>query len=70
MMELLQQCQSVKVKRLFLYMGERAEQMWFDDLDTDQIDLGSGKRSFEKNGIYIPKYRMVMPKAFANTISI
>jgi hypothetical protein len=69
-MALLLNCKSVKVKRLFLYMGERARLPWFDELDHDKIDLGSGKRSFEKNGMYVAKYQIVVPKAFANTISI
>ena len=59
---LLTQCSSIKVKRLFLYFAEKAEHTWFKYLKTDAIDLGKGKRSLVKNGIYIPKYRMTVPK--------
>lgn len=59
---LLEQCSSVKVKRLFLYLAEKARHGWFSYLKTDKIDLGSGKRSLVKNGVYIPKYKITVPK--------
>lgn len=36
---------SVKMKRLFLYMAEKAGHLWFRDLNLDRIDLSKGKRS-------------------------
>ena len=60
---LLEQCNSVKVKRLFLYMAEKAGHDWLNYLKLDKIDLGSGKRSLEKGGSYIPKYKITVPKA-------
>ena len=59
---LLEQCQSVKVKRLFLYMAEKAKHGWLQYLDLKKIDLGKGKRSLVKNGVYIPKYLITVPK--------
>lgn len=60
---LLEQCSSVKVKRLFLYMAEKANHNWFNYIKTEKIDLGSGKRALVKeNGIYIPKYNITVPK--------
>lgn len=59
---LLQQCTSVKVKRLFLYFAEKAGHAWFSYLKTENIDLGKGKRSLVSNGIYIPKYQITVPK--------
>lgn len=59
---LLEQCSSVKVKRLFLYMAEKANHHWFHYIKTEKIDLGSGKRSLLKDGIYIPKYRITVPR--------
>jgi len=50
---LLEQCTSVKVKRLFLYLAEKAGHAWFKHLKLEQIDLGEGKRSLVKNGMYI-----------------
>lgn len=64
--QLLVQCTSVKVKRLFLYLAEKAGHMWFTRLQTDKIDIGKGKRSITKNGVYIDKYLMTVPKELEN----
>ncbi|MEM7618831.1 MAG: type IV toxin-antitoxin system AbiEi family antitoxin [Pseudomonadota bacterium] len=60
--KLLEQCRSVKVKRLFLFMAEKAEHTWAKHLNQDIIDLGRGKRSIVKNGIYIPYYKITVPE--------
>ncbi|MCA6392823.1 MAG: type IV toxin-antitoxin system AbiEi family antitoxin [Chitinophagaceae bacterium] len=59
---LLESCQSVKVKRLFLYMAEKAKHSWVDYLDKEKIDLGKGKRSIVKNGAFVDKYGITVPK--------
>lgn len=59
---LLEQCKSVKVKRLFLYIAEKAGHNWFQYLDVKKVDLGKGKRSIVKNGVYIDKYQITVPK--------
>jgi hypothetical protein len=59
---LLENCQSVKVKRLFLYMAEKAGHNWFKYLDIKTVDLGEGKRSVVKNGVYINKYGITVPR--------
>ena len=58
---LLELCTSVKVKRLFLYLAEKAKHNWFQKLDLEKIDLGSGKRSIVPKGIYVPKYQITVP---------
>jgi hypothetical protein len=60
--ELLENCKSIKVKRLFLYFAERAGHSWFKYIDQTKIDLGSGNRSIIANGILVPKYSLVLPK--------
>lgn len=60
--KLLESCQSVKVKRLFLYMAEKAGHNWFKHLDLKQVDLGKGKRSVVKGGVLIDKYGITVPK--------
>lgn len=60
--ELLENCKSVKVKRLFLFLAEKAEQSWFKYLDTQKIDLGSGKRSLARDGVLVSKYQLVVPR--------
>jgi hypothetical protein len=60
---LLENCKSVKLKRLFLCFAEKINHAWFKYLDLTKIDIGSGKRSFAKiDGVYISKYQLVLPK--------
>lgn len=59
---LLEQCRSIKVNRLFLYMAEKIGHEWFKYLDLKNVDLGTGKRSIVKNGVYIDKYQITVPK--------
>ena len=60
--KLLEACTSVKVKRLFLYMAERAGHEWFSYIDMDKVDLGSGKRAIVSNGVYVSKYQITVPE--------
>ena len=53
---LLEACTSVKVKRLFLYLADRAGHEWLNYLKLDKVDLGSGKRAIVSDGVYVPKY--------------
>jgi hypothetical protein len=64
--KLLEDCKSIKVKRLFLYMADKAGHKWFKNLDLSKIYLGSGKRSITKNGIYNNKYQITIPRELAN----
>lgn len=52
---------SLKAKRMFLYMAEKAGHYWFDILDTSQIDIGTGKMQLTKGGTYISKYKITVP---------
>lgn len=63
---LLEKCQSVKVKRLFLYLAEKAGHSWLSFLNLAQIDLGKGKRSLVKGGVFIEKYQIIVPKELEN----
>lgn len=63
---LLESCTSIKVKRLFLYLAEKADHSWVKHLNLEKIDLGSGKRSIVKNGVYNSKYKITVPAALAN----
>ncbi|WP_373495549.1 type IV toxin-antitoxin system AbiEi family antitoxin [Aquiflexum sp.] len=60
--ELLEHCSSIKVKRLFLYFAEKAGHSWFSHLKLEDIDLGKGKRSLVKNGVFIPAYQITVPR--------
>lgn len=59
---MLEQCRSVKVNRLFLYMAEKAGHSWFQYLELKNVDVGKGKRSIVKNGVYVDKYKITVPK--------
>lgn len=63
--KLLEECKLIQVKRLFLYLAEIAGNEWFNYLDLDKVDMGSGKRSLVKNGIYVPKYQITVPPELA-----
>jgi hypothetical protein len=58
----LESCHSIKVKRLFLYLAEKADHTWFKKLNIDKIDLGIGKRSVIMNGSYNSKYKITVSK--------
>ncbi|MEQ8811862.1 MAG: type IV toxin-antitoxin system AbiEi family antitoxin domain-containing protein, partial [Imperialibacter sp.] len=38
---------------------------WFKYLKLENVDFGKGKRSLAKQGVYIPKYQITVPKEFA-----
>ncbi|MBE7516078.1 MAG: type IV toxin-antitoxin system AbiEi family antitoxin [Chloracidobacterium sp.] len=61
---LLEKCRSIKVKRLFLYLAEKCGHGWVEYLDLKNVDLGRGKRSIVKNGIFMKKYQITVPKEF------
>ncbi len=60
--KLLENCTSVKVKRLFLYLADKAGHEWFNFINLERIKLGSGKRSIVSNGVYISKYQITVPR--------
>ena len=65
---LLETCTSVKVKRLFLFMAEKAEHDWLNYLQLKKIDLGSGKRALVTDGVYVSKYQITIPQALAGAV--
>ncbi len=60
--KLLAACTSVKVKRLFMYLADKAGHQWFGFLESEKLDLGSGKRVVVPNGHYVSKYQITVPK--------
>lgn len=59
---LLESVKNIRVKRLFLYMAEKAGHYWFDMLNFEKINLGTFKLQIVPNGVYIKKYRITIPK--------
>lgn len=63
--ELLAGCNSIKVKRLFLYMSNKANHQWAQFLEMSSVDLGQGDRSLVKNGVYDQKFHITIPRELA-----
>ena len=63
--ELLESCESVKAKRIFLSAAERQHYRWFPKLDLQKIDLGSGPRRVVKGGVFYKKYQVYLPEVNA-----
>ncbi|MGQ3049269.1 MAG: type IV toxin-antitoxin system AbiEi family antitoxin domain-containing protein [Niveispirillum sp.] len=59
---LLEDCRSVKVKRLFFWFAERHGHRWLNRIDRDRVSLGSGKRMLVKGGRLDPKYLITVPE--------
>ena len=60
--KLLENCYSIKVKRLFLYLAEKNNLPCFDELNVARIELGSGKRVIGEGGTYHAKWMLSLPK--------
>jgi hypothetical protein len=58
---LLQECRSVKVKRLFLWYADRQKHSWLKHLDRSAIDLGRGKRQLVPAGRFDARYQITLP---------
>jgi len=64
--KLLESCTSVKVKRLFLYLADKACHEWLTYIKLDNVDLGSGKRAIVRDGVYVSKYQITVPRELEN----
>ena len=60
--ELLANCHSVKVKRLFFFFADRHHHVWLKRLDKESLDLGTGKRLLVKGGKLDRTYQITVPK--------
>ena len=58
--QLLENCTSVKAKRLFMHAAERMNHPWIGRLDLSRIDFGSGKRTIHPGGRLDKKYNLVV----------
>jgi hypothetical protein len=59
---LLNDCRSIKVKRLFFFFADRHRHAWLKRLDKAAIDLGSGKRMLVKGGRFDPQHLITVPE--------
>lgn len=61
---LLRNCQSIKVKRLFLWFAKRHNFAWYGKLSTGDYDLGVGKRMVVKGGKLDTDFLITVPGQF------
>ena len=59
--ELLQHCDSIKAKRLFLALADRNRHAWLAHVNLKDVDLGSGKRVLVPGGKLNAKYKITLP---------
>jgi len=55
------------VKRMFLYLADRAKHPWRAKLKDKRIKLGSGKRSLVSDGKFDPRYLITVPAEPSDT---
>ena len=58
--KLLEGCNSVKTKRLFMHAAERTNHSWLKHLDPSKVDFGSGRRTIHAGGRLDKKYDLVV----------
>lgn len=68
MQSILENCNSIKVKRLFLFMADKAGLPVMKHLDLARIDLGTGNRAIVREGAYNATYQLVLPKALVANV--
>jgi hypothetical protein len=58
---LLENCSSIKVKRLFLYLAEKVNHSWVKRIELGKIDLGKGVREIVRSGgVWDKKYNIII----------
>lgn len=63
---LLENCHSVKAKRLFLHLASLCEHSWLKFLDVTKIDLGSGVRKLIGGTVFDKQYQLYVPETQLN----
>ena len=59
---LMEKCNSIKVKRFFMWLAEYNQHKWVERLELEKVDFGSGKRVLFKGGFFDNKYQITRPK--------
>ncbi len=60
--KLLEDCKSVKVKRLFFFFMDRHNPAWLKHIARARVDLGKGKRMLVRGGKLDPAYEITVPE--------
>ena len=49
-------------------MAEKNDHQWFQELNLERINLGSGKRVMVDEGVFNKKYQITVPKEYADNL--
>ncbi len=60
--KVLENCNSIQTKRIFLYLSEKLNLPFFEKLNLKKIALGSGKRLVVRGGTLNKKYQITVDK--------
>lgn len=60
--QLLEQCSSIKTKRLFLYLASRLDYPWLKGIDVSSVDLGSSVMPITKGGRFNRQFNITVPR--------
>lgn len=60
--KLLEDCRSIKVKRLFFFFADRHRPAWLKRIEREKIDLGKGDRMLVRGGKFDPIHRITVPE--------
>ena len=58
--KLLENCSSIKVKRMFFLLAEDLKPSWYEDLSPDRINFGSGNRVIDEGGRFHSKWLLTV----------
>ncbi|OJW51836.1 MAG: hypothetical protein BGO67_07380 [Alphaproteobacteria bacterium 41-28] len=64
MQEALEECRSVRVKRLVLCLAKKQNANWLKNLDLSKINLGKGVREGVEEGRYDPEFLITYPRSW------
>lgn len=59
---LLEDCNSIRVCRIFLFLTRKHKHPWADKLDESKVTLGNGKRIVVKGGKLDSRYQITVPR--------
>jgi hypothetical protein len=59
---LLLDCRSVKVKRLFFFFADRHQHGWLKHINKNLVNLGKGKRMLVRGGTFNAAYQITVPE--------
>ncbi|MBS0358449.1 MAG: type IV toxin-antitoxin system AbiEi family antitoxin [Proteobacteria bacterium] len=63
---LLEQCRSIKAKRLFLHLATKCNHSWLKKVNLEKVDLGSGPRKIDNGSCFDKTYQLYVPESQLN----